>query len=200
MEQQNKIKILALMGKSASGKDTIQNCIIENYPTITNKVVSYTTRPPRQGEQKGVDYYFLNPEQFLQKVNDQDILEYTTFRGWYYGTAIDQLDKNKINVGVFNPGGVRHLLADPRLDVKVIYVQASDKVRLMRSLNREETPDCKEICRRFATDEADFENLFDIPYKIWDNNITYRIEAAKYSYYFWFDNCISEWAQTDKVR
>ena len=50
-----KIKILALFGKSASGKDSIQKWITTNYPQLTNKIVSCTTRPPRSGEQDGVD-------------------------------------------------------------------------------------------------------------------------------------------------
>lgn len=196
----NKIKILALFGKSASGKDTIQNYIVENYPTLTNKVVSCTTRPPRQGEQEGIDYYFLNSEQFLQRVNNQDVLEYTTFRNWYYGTTIDQLDKSKINVGVFNPGGIRHLLADPRLDVKAIYVQASGKIRLLRSLNREASPDCREICRRFLTDEEDFKDLSDIEYDIWDNNKTEADSAISEYYSSLFAECIMKWAPLDENR
>ena len=57
---------------------------------------------------------------------------------------------------MFNIAGIEALLQDNRLEVFPVYVKANDKVRLLRSLNREEDPDCEEICRRFQTDKKDF--------------------------------------------
>ena len=165
----NKIKILALFGKSASGKDTIQKWIVSNYPKITKGIVSCTTRPPRDGEQEGVDYFFLTDEQFAAKVLDGSMLEATSFREWFYGTALDQLDPDKINVGVFNITGIECILQDSRLDVEPVWVHASDKTRLLRSLNREANPDCAEICRRFLADEKDFDEADDFDYWGWVN-------------------------------
>lgn len=164
-----KIKILALFGKSASGKDTIQNWIVSNYPKITNKIVSCTTRPPRSNEQEGVDYFFLTDEQFATKVLDGSMLEATSFREWFYGTALDQLDPDKINVGVFNITGIECVIEDPRLEVEPVWIHASDKTRLLRSLNREANPDCAEICRRFQADEKDFSEADDFDYWGWIN-------------------------------
>ena len=164
-----KIKILALFGKSASGKDTVQNWIVSNFSNLTKKIVSCTTRPPREGEREGVDYFFLTDEQFASKVLDGSMLEATSFREWFYGTALDQLDPEKINVGVFNLAGVECILEDPRLEVQPVWVYASDKTRLLRSLNREENPDCKEICRRFQADEKDFDEMDDFDYFGWVN-------------------------------
>ena len=166
-----KIKILALFGKSASGKDSIQKWITTNYPQLTNKIVSCTTRPPRSGEQDGVDYFFLSDEEFAKKVLDGSMLEATSFREWFYGTALDQLDPDKINVGVFNITGVECILDDPRLDVVPVWIHASDRTRLRRSLDREDNPDCKEICRRFLADEKDFDEMDDFDYFGWINEV-----------------------------
>ena len=166
-----KIKILALFGKSASGKDSIQKWITTNYPQLTNKIVSCTTRPPRSGEQDGVDYFFLSDEEFAKKVLDGSMLEATSFREWFYGTALDQLDPDKINIGVFNITGVECILDDPRLDVVPVWIHASDKTRLRRSLDREDNPDCKEICRRFLADEKDFDEMDDFDYFGWINEV-----------------------------
>ncbi len=163
----NKIKIVALFGKSGAGKDTIQNYFCATNNNI-HKIVSCTTRPPRENEQDGVDYNFLTEEDFAIKVIAGDMLEHTIFRNWFYGTPIDSLDPDKTNIGVFNIAGIRTLLQDSRLDVHPVYVQVSDKTRLMRALNREEEPDCKEICRRFLTDEQDFEDI-GFEYSIFDN-------------------------------
>lgn len=164
----NKIKIIALFGKSGAGKDTIQNIMLQKSDKY-HKIISCTTRPKREYEQDGVDYHFIDEKEFTLKTLNGSMLEATTFRNWFYGTPVESLDLDKINVGVFNIQGIETLLEDERLDVYPIYVQASDKVRLLRSLNREENPDCVEICRRFQTDEQDFYNI-PFEYEVLDNN------------------------------
>lgn len=153
---ENKIKVIAFFGKSASGKDTIQKWIVSQYPDITSGIVSCTTRPKRDYEINGKDYFFLNDVEFGEKVLNGSMLEATSFNGWFYGTPIEGLQSDKINIGVFNPEGISALLADSRLAVLPVYVYASDKTRLLRSLNREDKPNCYEICRRFFADEQDF--------------------------------------------
>lgn len=156
-----KYQIIALMGKAGAGKDSVQNATCKAHPNVFHKIVSCTTRPPREGEEDGVAYHFIGLEDFTRKVLNGEMLEATEFRGWFYGTLISNLVKDKINIGVFNPAGVEALIQDARLDVMIIYIDADDKTRLMRALNREEHPDCVEICRRFLADEHDFNNLSD---------------------------------------
>ena len=57
-----KYKIIALFGKSSAGKDYLQKWIVNNFNV--NKMVSCTTRPPRDYEKEGVDYFFLTNEKF----------------------------------------------------------------------------------------------------------------------------------------
>jgi hypothetical protein len=99
------------------------------------------------------------------------MLEATEFRDWFYGTTLDALVKDKINIGVFNPASIDALLEDSRLDVIVFEVNAPDKQRLMRYLTREEMPDCAELCRRYFADEKDFADLDFDRYQIdnWDD-------------------------------
>lgn len=153
-----KYKVIALFGKSGAGKDTIQKWIVSNIPDI-NSIISCTTRPKRDYEEEGKDYFFLTNEEFAEKVLNGSMLEATEFRKWFYGTPIETLSQEKINIGVFNPAGVSCILEDSRLEVYPIYVKASDKTRLLRSLNRENNPDCEEICRRFFTDKDDFQEI-----------------------------------------
>ena len=153
----NKIKIVALFGKSGAGKDAIQKRIASS--NHYHSIVSCTTRPAREKEKDGTDYFFLTNDEFAEKVMNNEMLEATSFRGWFYGTSLNSLDQEHINIGVFNIAGIDSLLEDSRLDVLPICISAPDKVRLLRSLNREENPDCAEICRRFQTDEADFRTI-----------------------------------------
>ena len=154
-----KIKIIALFGPSGSGKDTLAKYLVSNISADIHEIVSCTTRPMRDYEQDGIDYHFLTNEQFTEKVLNGSMLEATSFRNWFYGTPIETLNENKINVGVFNIQGIDCLLKDDRLDVYPIYIACEDKLRLQRSLNRETNPNCEEICRRFLTDIKDFENI-----------------------------------------
>ena len=86
-------------------------------------------------------------------------MEATEFNNWFYGTPINSLVKDKINIGVFNPAGVEALLEDSRLNVTVVRVNCSEKTRLMRCLSREENPNCEEICRRYFADKKDFSTM-----------------------------------------
>lgn len=163
-------KIIALMGKAGSGKDTLMKSIL-SYPGVNmNEIISCTTRPIRENEKDGVNYYYLTVDEFLAKKNNNEMLETANFNNWYYGTSYDSLSDSKINIGVFNPTGVRSLLQHPDVEVKVYYVTVPAKERLIRQLNREERPDVDEIIRRYSTDEADFKDLTDIPYIEFDNS------------------------------
>ena len=155
-----KYKVVALFGESGSGKDTIQNAIVSACADM-NKIISCTTRPKRDYERDGIDYHYLTTEKFAEKVLNGEMLEATEFNNWFYGTDINQLKEDKINIGVFSITSIECLLEDNKLDVYPVLIDASDKVRLIRTLNREENPDCKEICRRFFADEQDFD---DIPF------------------------------------
>lgn len=178
---ENKYQVLALIGKAGAGKDTIQNVTCEAHPDIFHKIISHTTRPPRDNEIDGKDYYFIDIPDFTRRVLNCDMLEATEFRGWFYGTSMESLDENKINIGVFNPAGVNAILETPGIDVEVIYIDAPDKIRLLRYLNRSENPDCAEMCRRYYTDENDFADL-DFEYIKFDNLDGKKCDLTAYPY------------------
>ena len=89
-------KIYCVMGKSSSGKDTVYKKLKEQYKEF-RLIVPYTTRPIREGEKDGVEYYFVDPEQFRAMKEDGKVIEsrsYNTKCGiWTYFTADDgQID------------------------------------------------------------------------------------------------------------
>lgn len=169
-------KIIALMGKAGSGKDTMMHKLIEANPNL-HEVVSCTTRPRREGEVEGVNYFYLTPEQFGDKVLHDEMLEATCFNDWFYGTSYESLRSDVVNVGVFNPTGIESLLGRPDVEVQVYYVTAPAKSRLIRQLNREQDPDVDEIIRRYRTDETDFADL-DFPYTVLPNEIYEDLNAG----------------------
>lgn len=157
----NKIEIIAICGKAGAGKDTLLHKIMQRMgnSAILHEIVSCTTRPPREGEVDGVNYHFMTNEDFAAKIFNHEMLEATVFNDWCYGTSLQSLDTSKINIGVFNPEGIETLNEDSRINLRVYYIDAPGKDRLIRQLNREQDPNIDEILRRYKTDEEDFANL-----------------------------------------
>lgn len=153
----NKYKVIAICGKSAAGKDTLLQAMLNVLGSEVHEIISHTTRPPREGEVEGKNYYFITDDIFMHKIWHNEMLETAKYRNWWYGTAIDSLDEHKINIGVFNRKGLESLKNyKGNLDLYVVYVIADDKVRLLRSLRREENPDVAEIVRRYQADEEEW--------------------------------------------
>ena len=89
-------KIYYVMGKSSSGKDTIYKRLVQNHPEF-HAVVPYTTRPVREGEQDGVEYFFVDEGRLKEMQDAGQVIEvrsYDTKCGvWTYFTADDgQID------------------------------------------------------------------------------------------------------------
>lgn len=146
--------IIALCGKSSVGKDTLLSALVKK--TGWNKIVSCTTRPKRDYEVEGKDYYFLNNDQFYDKIVSNEMLEAAVFNDWCYGTQVSSLKENEINVGVFNPEGIETLREDKRINLLAVQLECPDKIRLIRQLNREQNPDIDEVFRRYKADREDF--------------------------------------------
>lgn len=169
-----KYKIIAVMGQAGAGKDSFVHALITgNYFPGAKEIVSCTTRPIRENEVDGINYHYLTNEEFTKQVLNGEMLEATVFNNWCYGTSVKNLNENTLNIGVFNPEGIEILQEANNIDLTIIYIIASDKVRLLRQLNREKNPDCDEIVRRFGTDKKDFRqeriDAINPDYKILNN-------------------------------
>ena len=104
--------IIAICGKSAAGKDTLASFLTKYFASLglhTHKMISVTTRFPRVGEINGKDYFFVNKNQFEALMEDRQLIEYTYFNNQYYGVPYKQAKSGYINIGVFNPEGLKTL-------------------------------------------------------------------------------------------
>ena len=110
------IKIIALIGKSGAGKDTLLKRVLAKHPEYNN-LISYTTRPPRSNEVHGRDYYFIDVPTFEEMTLSGMMLEAQAFNGWFYGKGIANLSKTKINIGIFSPAGIESLLMYDDIDL-----------------------------------------------------------------------------------
>ena len=164
-------KIFYVMGKSASGKDTIYKELRERIPELKT-VVLYTTRPIRDGETEGVEYHFTTVERLDDFRREKRLIEERTYQTvygpWSYFTVDDgQIcldDRNSyLMIGTLESyEKMREYFGENGL--VPVYIEVDDGVRLERALEREKgqkEPKYKELCRRFLADEEDFkeENL-----------------------------------------
>lgn len=161
-------KVFCIMGKSGSGKDTIFKEIIKDNSLNLKKIVGYTTRPRRVEENDGVEYNFIDDDminKFIQKNKVIELRKYDTVNGiWYYGT----MDDGQINLQTNSYIVISTLESYSSFkkyfgsnNVIPLYIDVDDGIRLQRILNREmseDSPNYKEICRRFIADSEDFSN------------------------------------------
>ena len=155
-EKLEKQIIVAICGKSASGKDTLAKGLakhntLKNYSHL---IVSDTTRPPRDYEINDIDYHFITTNQFLSNIHHEKYLETTSFRGWYYGTNKKEICY-PINIGVFNPAGMLQLLYNSNYIIIPVILKTGLITRLIRSYDREHKWKWEYI-RRAWTDFKDF--------------------------------------------
>lgn len=160
-------KIVYIMGKSSTGKDTIFRKLVEEGTWSLKVIVPYTTRPIRAGERNGLEYFFTNEEGY-QKLSAQGKIveqrEYHTYHGvWRYFTVDDgQIDltaNDYIMIGTLESyQRVKKYFGEDKL-IPVL-IELDDGSRLRRALNREctqEQPKYEEMCRRFLADGKDFQ-------------------------------------------
>ena len=90
------------------------------------------------------------------------------FRDWYYGLNKDGLVEDKINVLPMSNVMVEQMLEEKNanIDLKIAYIHTNPKERLLHIIDREEEPDCEEVCRRFLSDEIDYTNNSNLLSKI----------------------------------
>ncbi len=165
-------KIYMIMGKSATGKDTIYARLMKRRDLKLKKIVPYTTRPMREGETDGVTYHFCSDQKLAELTEAGKVVEKRTYQTvygpWNYFTVDDdQIDLTKqqdyLIIGTLEAFiHIRDYYGKRR--VVPIYIEVEDGIRLTRALGREKKqkePKYDEMCRRFLADQQDFseENL-----------------------------------------
>lgn len=164
-------RIYYIMGKSATGKDTVYKELLKRCPFLKT-IVPYTTRPIREGETNGVEYFFTSAWELERLKETGRVIEsrtYQTVMGpWSYFTVNDaqfdlQGNNSYLMIGTLESYEKMCLYFGKNILVPV-YMEVPDGLRLQRAVEREETqkfPNYREVCRRYLADEKDFseENL-----------------------------------------
>jgi guanylate kinase len=162
MKSTSKSRII-LCGKAASGKDHLRK-ILEGRGF--KYAVSFTTRPPRNGEVDGKDYFFIEESEFKDLIEQNFFYEHVAFNGWLYGTSKEQWYDTD-DIFIMTPSGINKIKTSDRKHSFIIYIDVPMDIRRERLMMRN---DADLVDRRIIADESDFEGFNDFDIRITDHN------------------------------
>lgn len=159
--------IFCIIGKSSVGKDTIINNVTMANSRLS-KIIPTTTRPPRQYEINGYDYFFISRESFMKKVDNHQFMEHRKYdvinksgnsETWFYGNEFPKSPRSILtgSLEMYNSIVSNQNIKD--YHVYPIYITIPDDERLYRMIRRESKnsrPNYKEVARRFISDNNSF--------------------------------------------
>lgn len=143
--------MIILVGPSASGKTTIAKRLIEKYHFT--KFVTHTTRPMRVGEINDIDYHFVTVEEFNQKINNNKFIEYMKYNDNYYGSAFDDVGKNKVLIVDISGANVfNNKVGDSSV---FFFIESDEKTTKQRMIERGDKEE--DIVKRINGDKEHFQ-------------------------------------------
>ncbi len=152
--------VIVLTAPSGAGKTTIAHRVMEAMPDLQFSV-SATTRPPRNDEVDGEDYFFLSVDEFQQRIDNGDLLEYEeVYPDRLYGTLRSEIEEKSkdgpvlLDIDVEGALNVMDLYGD---DALVLFIAPPSKEELRRRLKKRGTEDNDELADRLARADRELE-------------------------------------------
>ena len=173
--------LLILTGTSGSGKTTLCSRFLKEIPA-TARVITTTTRSPREGEVDGVDYHFETDENFRKRIKNGDFLEYAEVYGHFYGTAktnlLDKTYAEKDLIICLDVQGAQALKAkwsDPTMGRRLvtIFVSPASLDELRSRLIKRGTDSAPTIQKRLLTAEMELRSLHQFDYHLCSQDRTH---------------------------
>ncbi len=151
--------LIVVSGFSGAGKGTLMNRLIEEYDNYALSI-SATTRAPRPGEQDGREYFFLEKNEFEQRIEDGGFIEYACYLDNYYGTPRDYVQKQleagkNVVLEIEIQGAMKIKKQFP--EALLLFVMPPDVAELERRLNGRGTETPEVVAKRLkrASEEAE---------------------------------------------
>lgn len=168
--------ILIISGPAGSGKTTLCEQLLAEFPESIERIVTTTSRDPRPGEVDGFDYHFLTPEVFEKKLQEGAFIEWARVHGRLYGSQKvhlqDVLDKGKdilLNIDVQGARNFRNReKTDPALSGRLrrIFIKPASMEQLRERLAGRGADDEAEIARRLRSAEIELREAGDFDHVI----------------------------------
>ena len=166
--------MIILSSPSGAGKTTLAKKIQQKYQNFKISV-SHTTRKPRSNEVEGIDYFFINYEEFKKKIANNEFYEYAKIFDNYYGTSRDAVNlilKNNNSI-LFDIDwqGTQQLSKFKELKLIKIFFVPPDKKELEKRLVQRNQDNPKVISTRLKTYDNDIFNWSDYDHIIINDNL-----------------------------
>ncbi|MFB0519618.1 MAG: guanylate kinase [Acidobacteriota bacterium] len=167
-------QVFIISAPSGSGKTTLGKELINSLPDLQLSI-SCTTRKPRPGEQEGVDYFFLTPEEFKKKKMEGELIEWAEVFDHYYGTSRNRLTQHlqqgkDVLLLIDVQGALQIMKKLPR--VVSIFVLPPSRDALKQRLEERGTDTAEEIQRRLKVAEREIDYWSHYDYIVINETLT----------------------------
>jgi guanylate kinase len=184
--------ILIIIGPAGSGKTTLCERLLEEFPDRIARVVTTTTRQPRPGEIDGVDYHFLSREAFQAGIRDSAFIEWAEVHGRFYGSQkihIHEMIRSGkdllLNIDI---QGARSFSRDPSINavlpgrIHTVFIKPRSLEQIRQRLQNRGSDNEEEICRRLKTAALEIEAASDFDHVIVSGSREADYEALRELY------------------
>ncbi|SCQ16276.1 guanylate kinase, putative [Plasmodium ovale] len=184
---------LVICGPSGVGKGTLIKKLLREYPNLFRFSVSCTTRRRREKEKDGIDYYFLEKEEFQKRLNDNSFLEFDQYANNFYGTLKSEYDKaeeeKKICLFEMNINGVKQLKKCNYVEKAIyVFVKPPSTDILLHRLKNRNTENEEQIQKRMFELKREMQEATEVGFNLFiiNDDLTKTYEELKthlFTYY-----------------